>query len=106
MYNSTTAGPTPNSGGGGNWNSWGLQTNSGSATSSKYKYLDSRIFRCGFSHVLFIIADDLYNRAPSGPGASSGGPPGMPSGPNTNNSKAPSDYSAYGAGYGEFFSIT
>lgn len=57
----------------------------------------------GFHWLILLFADDLYSRAPSGPGASSGGPPALPSGPNTNNSKAPSDYSAYGAGYGEFF---
>lgn len=36
MYNSTTGPNAATSGGGGNWNSWGLQTpNSGSAASSK-----------------------------------------------------------------------
>lgn len=35
MYNSSTGGPAAGSGGGANWNSWGL-TNSGSAGSSEY----------------------------------------------------------------------
>jgi RNA-binding protein Musashi len=35
MYNSSTGGPAASSGGGANWNSWGL-TNSGSAGSSEY----------------------------------------------------------------------
>jgi hypothetical protein len=35
MYNSSTGGPGAGSGGGANWNSWGL-TNSGSAGSSEY----------------------------------------------------------------------
>ena len=52
--------------------------------------------------LLFIILDDLYSRAQSGPGASASGPGVPQSGPGTTNSKAPSDYSGYGTGgYGK-----
>lgn len=55
------------------------------------------IFICCF------ILDDLYSRAPSGPGASSGPPTMPPSGPNATNSKPPSDYGAYGGPYGTYY---
>lgn len=107
MYNSSTGAPNTGSGGGANWNSWGL-TNSGSAGSSEYcrfnicfsgdDALMQSMFRT-MSHV--IVADEMYSRQ-SGPGSASGPPGAMqqPTGPNTGNTKPPSDYASYG-GYGE-----
>lgn len=113
MYNSSTQGPAAGSGGGANWNSWGL-TNSGSAGSSEYCRFNRFTFRTRFGLKIFSlkcalvnVSDDMYNRQ-SGPGSASGPPGSMqpPSGPNAGNSKPPSDYpSAYG-GYGESLSVS
>lgn len=111
MYNSSTQGPAgAGSGGGANWNSWGL-ANSSSAGSSEYCRFNRSLsgvaratvnIHLVISNALVNVSDDMYNRQ-SGPGSASGPPGAMqpPSGPNAGNSKPPSDYpSAYG-GYGE-----
>lgn len=52
---------------------------------------------------MIIISGDMYSRAQSGPGAPSGtGQAGgmPPAGPGNSASKAGSDYSGYGTGYG------
>jgi RNA-binding protein Musashi len=79
MYNSTS-GPSGASGGT-NWNTWNMPQNSAGTGGS----------------------GDMYSRAQSGPGAPSGSGQagGMPpTGPGNSASKAGSDYSGYGTGYG------